>query len=171
MVSPPRNTRVLRCWAMDDARTGADGREAHRIATKVFDTLLLDQITRGDSLNASAGVLAGLGGVVTTLAGVVPHLTTKNLGRLGVAGAGLSVVLAVVALILRRPGREPRQPQELLAEILASDDAQLTEDVLLRADVAAAERNDARLRHKAQWVVGAASTLAASVLLLVTGMI
>ena len=156
---------------MSTGSLAPDGREAHRIATSVFDTLLSDQISRGDSLNATAGVLAGLSGVVTTLAGVVPNLTTRVVGKLGVTTAGLSVVFAVVALVLRRPGREPRRPQELLNEILNSEDAQLTEDVLLRADVAAAERNEKRLRQKAQWVVIAAILLAAAVLLLVTGMI
>lgn len=86
---------------------------------------------RADSLNASAGVLAGLGGVVTTLAGTVTHLINRNVGRAGIAAAGLSVVLAVVGLMWRRPGREPIDLDTLLDRILHTGDVTLTEDVLL----------------------------------------
>jgi hypothetical protein len=71
-------------------------RAQYRIAQQVFSTLLSDQISRAESLNATAGVLAGLGGVITTLASVVPHLLHRNLGLAGISVAGCSVVLAVV---------------------------------------------------------------------------
>ena len=72
----------------------ADGSQPYRVAGRVVNTLLSDQIARADSLNTTAGVFAGLGGVVTTLAGIVTGLDTKVVGKCGVALAGLSVVLA-----------------------------------------------------------------------------
>jgi hypothetical protein len=156
---------------MSAAETAGDDRRQYEIAAKVFDTLLADQIGRSDSLNASAGVFAGLGGVVVTLAGIVPGLVERFLGKAGIAAAGLSVIGGVGGLIWWRPGREPRDLQELLERILNTGDITLTEDVLLEADVQAAIRNDRRLKNKAFWVVGSAGALALAVLLLVAGII
>jgi hypothetical protein len=149
----------------------ADGREPYRVAVRVVNTLLSDQIARSDSLNTTAGVFAGLGGVVTTLAGIVNGLDAKVVGKIGVALAGLSVVLAVVALIWRRPGREPKQLEALLSLINVTFDTTVTEDVLLEADAKAATRNDSRLRGKTVWVVLAATSLAVAIILLVIGML
>jgi hypothetical protein len=146
-------------------------REKYRIAQDVFSTLLEDQISRSDSLNSTAGVLAGLGGVVTTLAAVVPNLTQRNVGLAGIALAALSVVLAVYGLLTRRPGREPVELDLLLDRILGTGDVTLTEDVLLRADVEAAKRNDLRLKVKSRWITGAASTLAAGVVVIVIAIV
>jgi len=142
-----------------------------QIAARVFGTLLSDQIARADSLNTTAGVFAGLGGVVTTLAGIVPGLDTKFAGRTGLCFAGVSVVLAVVALIARRPGREPVELERLLHRILNTADTTVTEDVLLETDAQAAKRNEKRLRSKTWWVVLSALSLAVAIVLLVTGMV
>lgn len=104
--------------------------------------------SRAESLNAAAGVFAGLGGVVTTLARIVTGLDVELVGRAGVSLAGVSVVLAVVALITRRPGREPIELDRLLHRILNIADTTLTEDVLLEADAQATARNERRLRAK-----------------------
>jgi hypothetical protein len=157
--------------AMVISRTATDGREPYRVAARVFDTLLSDQIARSDSLNTTAGVFAGLGGVVTTLAGIVSGLDLKIVGKCGVAMAGLSVVLAVIALIVKRPGREPKELPALLRQILESADTTLTEDVLLETDAQAASRNDSRLRVKSVWVFAAATSLAVAIILLVVGML
>jgi hypothetical protein len=157
--------------AMTDQPGDAPEREPYRVAAKVFDTLLTDQISRADSLNATAGVFAGLGGVVTTLAGIVTGLDAEAVGKAGVSLAGASVVLAVVALITRRPGREPIELDRLLHRILNTGDTTLTEDVLLEADASAAARNETRLRAKTRWVVLAASSLAVAIILLVAGMV
>jgi hypothetical protein len=149
----------------------SDGREPYRVAVRVFDTLLSDQISRSESLNTSAGVFAGLGGVVTTLAGIVSGLDQKAFGKFGVSMAGLSVVLAVIALIVKRPGREPKEVHALLRRILDTADTTLTEDVLLETDAQAAVRNDLRLRLKSIWVVAAATSLAVAIILLVVGML
>jgi hypothetical protein len=106
-------------------------------------------------------VFAGLGGVVTTLAGIVTGLDQKLVGKSGVALAGLSVVQAVVARIVKRPGREPKELTSLLRQILDTADTTQAEDVLLETDAQAAARNDTRLRVKSIWVFTAASTLAA----------
>ncbi len=153
------------------ANPGADGNEPMRIAGRVVSTLLSEQIARADSLNTTAGVFAGLGGVVTTLAGIVAGLDAKADGKFGVSLAGLSVVLAVIALIWRRPGREPKQLEGLLSLIMATLDTTVTEIVLLETDAQAARRNDSRLRGKTIWVVSAATSLAAAMILLVIGMI
>jgi hypothetical protein len=155
---------------MSDESKNAE-REKFRIAQEVFSTLLEDQISRSDSLNSTAGVLAGLGGVVTTLAAVVPHLTQRNIGLAGIAAAALSVVLAVLGLLTRRPGREPVELDFLLDRILGTEDVTLTEDVLLRADVDAAKRNDRRLKVKSRWITAAASTLATGVVVIVVAII
>jgi hypothetical protein len=144
-----------------------DDRRRYDIACKVFTTLLDDQIARSDSLNSVAGVLAGLGGVVTTLAGIVTHLTQPQVGLAGIAAAGASVTLAVMGLMWWRPGREPTDPARLLDRILHTGDVTLTEDVLLYADVAAALRNDLRLRHKTWWTVSSALLLAGGIVLIV----
>ncbi len=146
-------------------------REPFRIAARVFDTLLSDQISRADSLNTTAGVFAGLGGVVTTLAGIVVGLDGKPVGKVGVCFAGLSVVLAVVALMTKRPGREPVELEQLLHRIVNTADTTITEDVLLEADVQAAARNEGRLRSKDRCVGWAATSLALAIILLVTGMV
>jgi hypothetical protein len=151
--------------------SATDGREPYRVAVRVFDTLLSDQIARSDSLNTTAGVFAGLGGVVTTLAGIVTGLVQKGFGQFGVAMAGLSVVLAVIALIVNRPGREPKELHALLRQILDTEDTELTEDVLLETDALAAIRNDFRLRAKSGWVIVAATSLAVAIILLVLGML
>ena len=151
--------------------TEFNGREPYRVAVRVFDTLLSDQIARSDSLNTTAGVFAGLGGVVTTLAGIVTGLDQKGFGKFGVAIAGLSVVLAVIALIVNRPGREPKELNALLRQILDTADTELTEDVLLETDALAAIRNDFRLRAKSFWVIAAATSLAVAIILLVVGML
>jgi hypothetical protein len=154
---------------MSDVHVQPDDREPYRIAMRVFDTLLSDQIARADSVNTTAGVFAGLGGVATTLAGIVAGLDAKIVGKCGVALAGLSVVLAVVALITKRPGREPKELSALLRQMLETGDTTLTEDVLLEMDDQAAARNDARLRVKTVWVVLAAVSLALAIILLVAG--
>ena len=146
-------------------------REPFRIAARVFDTLLSDQISRADSLNTTAGVFAGLGGVVTTLAGIVTGLDAKFAGKAGLCLAGASVVLAVIALIVRRPGREPIELDRLLHRILNTADTTLTEDVLLEADAQAADRNEKRLRDKTWWVVLSALSLAVAIVMLVAGMV
>ena len=143
------------------------GDRRRAVAKSVFDTLLSDQIGRGESLNAAAGVLAGLAGVVTTLAGTIASLTVHNVGLAGIAAAGLSVVLAIVGLLSRRPGREPVQAEFLLTRILETGDVTLTEDVLLYADAAAATRNDGRLRWKGWWTACSAIALAGAVILIV----
>jgi hypothetical protein len=146
-------------------------RAQYRIAQQVFSTLLSDQIARAESLNATAGVLAGLGGVVTTLASVVPHLLHRSLGLAGISVAGCSVVLAVVGLLTRRPGREPVELDLLLNRILGTADVTLTEDVLLRADVDATKRNDVRLTTKSRWITSAAIALASGVVVIVAAII
>jgi hypothetical protein len=110
----------------------------HQIAKDVFTTLLADQADRSESLNADTGVMAGLGGVVTTLAGLDPGLGRHDVGLAGAAAPGVSVVLAVIGLMTRRPGREPIGLPALLDRILHTPDVALTEDVLLNMDVAAA---------------------------------
>jgi hypothetical protein len=155
---------------MSDA-PNQDSRGQHAIAREVFTTLLEDQMARSDSLNATAGVLVGLGGVITTLAAIVPDLSERNLGRAGIGLAGLSVVIAVVGLLQRRPGREPVELDGLLGRILDTGDTTLTEDVLLYTDVAAAKRNDERLRAKALWILAASLSLAAGVAAIVVGII
>ena len=117
----------------------------------------LGRLTRSESVNSVAGVLAGFAGVVTTLAGTVTTLATYTLGEAGIAAAGLSVVLAVIGLMSVRPGREPMDPDLLLDSILHTGDVTLTEDVLLHMDVAAAKRNDGRLKRKQAWIFGAAA--------------
>ncbi len=156
---------------MSDQAAGSVDREPFRIAAGVFDTLLSDQISRADSLNATAGVFAGLGGVVTTLAGIVVGLDAKPVGKVGVCLAGLSVVLAVVALMTKRPGREPVELEQLLHRIVNTADTTITEDVLLEADAQAATRNEGRLRSKDLCVGWAATSLALAIVLLVTGMV
>ena len=156
---------------MSDQTASTTDREPFRIAARVFDTLLSDQISRSDSLNATAGVFAGLGGVVTTLAGIVNGLDVKLVGKAGVSLAGATVVLAVIALIVRRPGREPVELDRLLHRIVRTADTALTEDVLLEADVQAAARNEKRLRSKTWWVVSAAVSLALAIVMLVVGMV
>ena len=156
---------------MSDQTVSTTDREPFRIAARVFDTLLSDQISRSDSLNATAGVFAGLGGVVTTLAGIVNGLDVKLVGKAGVSLAGATVVLAVIALIVRRPGREPVELDRLLHRIVRTADTALTEDVLLEADVQAAARNEKRLRSKTWWVVSAAVSLALAIVMLVVGMV
>ena len=151
-------------WESDGQQ---DLHRRHQIAKGVFTTLLADQVGRSESLNATNGVLAGLGGVVTTLAGLVSSLAAHDIGRAGIAAAGFSVVLAVGGLITRRPGREPIDPDALLDRILHTGDVTLTEDVLLYMDVAAARRNEWRLRWKARWTFGAAIALAGAVCLIV----
>ena len=156
---------------MSDQTVSTTDREPFRIAARVFDTLLSDQISRSDSLNATAGVFAGLGGVVTTLAGIVNGLDVKLVGKAGVSLAGATVVLAVIALIVRRPGREPVELDRLLHRIVRTADTALTEVVLLEADVQAAARNEKRLRSKTWWVVSAAVSLALAIVMLVVGMV
>jgi hypothetical protein len=85
--------------------------------------------------------------------------------------AGLSVVLAVIALVLKRPGREPKELPVLLRRILETADITVTEDVLLGTDAEAATRNDSRLRVKSAWVFAAATSLAVAIILLVVGML
>jgi len=147
------------------------GRESYKIAVGVANSLLSNQIARADSLNAIAGVFAGLGGVVTTLAGIVIGLDEKIVGKCGESLAGLSVVFAVIALIAKRPGREPKELRLLLHEILNTSNPFLIEDVLLETDAQAATRNDMRLRVKTVWVVMAATSLALAIILLVIGML
>lgn len=154
-----------------DAVRGDEDWRHRRIAQDVVSTLLADQLSRGESLNAAASTLAGLAGIVTTLAGIVPTLTNHPVGLAGIASAGLSAVLAVVALATRRPGREPVDIGALVDEIVGTDDVTLTEDVLLYTDVAAARRNDGRLRRRGVLVLLAAFSLAVAVVLLVATMI
>ena len=137
----------------------------------MVSTLLADQVGRAESLNATDSAIAGLGGVVTTLAGLVPSLTRHQVGLAGVAAAGISVVAAVVGLMVRRPGRDPVEPGPLLEHILHTDDVALIEEVLLYADVAAATRNDGRLRAKSRWTMTAAGALAAAMILIVVAII
>ena len=108
---------------------------------------------------------------MTTLAGIVTGLVQKGFGQFGVAMAGLSVVLAVIALIVNRPGREPKELHALLRQILDTENTELTEDVLLETDALAAIRNDFRLRAKSGWVIVAATSLAVAIILLVLGML
>jgi hypothetical protein len=157
--------------AMSTSVSGDVGRESYRIAVGVVNSLLSDQIARADLLNGIAGVFAGLGGVVTTLAGIVIGLDEKIVGKCGESLAGLSVVFAVIALFVKRPGREPRDLRSLVHEILSTNSPSLIEDVLLETDAQAATRNDARLRVKTVWVVLAAMSLALAISLLVVGML
>ena len=55
--------------------------------------------------------------------------------------AGLSVVLAVVALIVKRPGREPEELTSLLRQILDTADTIQAEDVLLETAGCSAKRH------------------------------
>ena len=146
-------------------------REPFKIAARVFTTLLSDQESRANSLNATAGVFAGLGGVVTTLAGIVVGLDAQITGKLGVSFAGASVVLAVVALIMRMPGRDPVEPDLLLYRIMNTPDTVLTEDVLLEADALAAVFGEKRLKIKTTWVRSAAVSLALAIVMLVAGIV
>lgn len=152
--------RLSYCAARPDRRR-------HEIARDVVATLLADQLSRSESLSSASGALAGLAGVVTTLAGIAPRITGHRVGLAGTAAAGLSAVLAVVALATRRPGREPVDIDLLVSRILDTKDVSLTEDVLLYADAAAAQRNDRRLRTKGALVILAASALAGAVALIV----
>jgi hypothetical protein len=138
-------------------------RRRHDIVKEVFTALLADQVGRAESLNGVNAVIAGLGGVVTTLAGLVASLALHDLGLAGVAGAGSSVIFAVIGLMVRRPGREPIDLDGLVYRMLHTDDVALTEDVLLYADLEAIKQNDRRLRLKARWTMAAAVTLAAAV--------
>ena len=82
------------------------------------------------------------------MAGIVTGLDVELVGKAGVSLAGVSVVLAVVALIMRRPGRESIELDRLLHRILNTADTTLTEDVLLEADAQATARNERLLRAK-----------------------
>ena len=81
------------------------------------------------------------------------------------------MVLAVIGLMVRRPGREPVDLDVLLDRILHTDDVSQTEDVLLYADVETAKRNDSRLKTKAAWTAAAASALTATVAVIVIAII
>lgn len=148
-----------------------DDRKRHQIAQGVVSTVLADQLSRSDSLNSASSALAGLAGVVTTLAGIVPKLTGHSVGLAGISAAGLSAVLAVIALTTRRPGREPVDVELLVNRIIGTQDVSLTMDVLLVTDAAAARRNDKRLRVKGALVTLAASALALAVILIVATMV
>lgn len=161
--------RYARRVAIGDG-SDSDGRRRHLIAQDVVSTLLVDQLSRSDSLNSASGALAGLAGVVTTLAGIVPKLTSQSVGLAGISAAGLSAVLAVIALTTRRPGREPVDIDSLVKRILDTEDVSLTLEVLLIADAVAAKRNDQRLRVKGALVTLAASALALAVILIVATM-
>lgn len=150
--------------------TGSPRRQ-FAIAKEVFTTLLADQVAQSESLNSVAGALAGLAGVTTTLAGLLPSLTRHDLGRAGMAAAGLTVGLAVVGLLWRRPGREPVDGDLLLYRILHTSDLTTIEDGLLYSDVAAAKRNDRYLKGKGRWVFSAALSLAGAVALIVASSI
>jgi len=144
-------------------------RSQWEIARDAVDTVLMDQIARGESLHAGAGILAGLAGVITTLAGTSAILPHRLGGQIGLAGAGLSAVLAVAVLLIKRPGRQPVGLKEFVDRILTTGDVELTEDVLLTVDLAAATRNDLRLRWKGVLIVLSALALAVAVLALVAG--
>ena len=103
------------------------------------------------------------------MAGIVTGLDTKSVGKIGEILAGLSVVIAVVALIMRRPGREPVELDRLLQRNVNTAET-LTENVLLEADAKAASRNERRLRAKTKWVVTAPVSLALTIVMLVAGM-
>ncbi len=159
------------CIVLDMVQDTSDSQQRYEIAQAAILSLLADQLSRSDSLNSASGALAGLAGVETTLAGIVPGLTVQSVGLAGISAAGLSAVLAVVALATRRPGREPVDIDHLLERILDTVDVGRTLDVLLFADVAAAKRNDKRLRAKGALVILAAFALALAVILIVTTMI
>lgn len=112
-----------------------------------------------------------MGGVVVTLAAIVPKLTGNGWGVSGISLAGLSVVIAVVGLLVRRPGREPKDPEGLVRQIIATEDASLTEDVLLYFDVGAAGRNERRLKWKGVFAISATTSIAAGVVLIVFAII
>ena len=159
------------CIVLDMVQDTSDSQQRYEIAQAAILSLLADQLSRSDSLNSASGALAGLAGVETTLAGIVPGLTVQSVGLAGISAAGLSAVLAVVALATRRPGREPVDIDHPLERILDTVDVGRTLDVLLFADVAAAKRNDKRLRAKGALVILAAFALALAVILIVTTMI
>jgi hypothetical protein len=87
--------------------------------------VLADQIGRGESLHSGAGILAGLAGVITTLAGMSSILPHRFWGQVGLVGAGASAVLSVAVLLIRRPGRQPVGLKDFVDRILGTD-VQLT---------------------------------------------
>lgn len=135
----------------------------------MVDTVLMDQIARGESLHAGAGILAGLAGVITTLAGTSTILPHRLGGQVGLIGAGLSAVLAVAVLLVKRPGRQPVGLKGFVDRILTTGDVELAEDALLTVDLTAATSNNLRLQWKGVLVVLSALALAVAVLALVAG--
>jgi hypothetical protein len=137
----------------------------------VVDTVLEDQLARGESVHAGAGILAGLAGVITTLAGTSSTLPHHVPGQLGMTAAGAAAVLAVTVLLVRRPGRQPVDLEHFVDQILRRSEVELTEDVLLTVDLGAASRNEGRLRAKGVLIVLSALALAVAVIALVAGSI
>lgn len=133
--------------------------------------MLVDQIARGESLHSGAGILAGLAGVITTLAGMSQTLPHHFWGQVGLIGAGIAAVLSVAVLLVRRPGRQPVGLATFVDRILTTADVELTEDVLLTIDLAAGTRNDVRLRAKGVLIVLSALSLGVAVLALLAASI
>ncbi len=146
-------------------------RSRWKIARDVVDGILADQITRGESLHSGAGILAGLAGVITTLAGTSIPATQHTVGRIGLSLSGLSAVVAVAVLLLRRPGREPSHLRWLVEQVLDTGDLEVTEDALLTVDLGAVDRNETRLAWKGGLVVISALVLASAISVFVIAII
>lgn len=149
--------------------TDSDDAVSAGIAKGVLDTVLSDQLGRGESLNQAAGVLAGLAGVVTAFAATSPAIKL-GIGEVGLVGAAAAAVVAVVGLTCRRPGREPKHVAQLVTLIIGATPA-VSRASLRVADIGAAERNDRRLRNKGAFVLLSAALLAVAVVLLVAATI
>ncbi|HLN15611.1 MAG TPA: hypothetical protein VK277_02550 [Acidimicrobiales bacterium] len=141
------------------------------VARDILDTALTDQIGRGESLHAGSGILVGLAGVMTTIGTTSSMLPERFLGRVGLCGAGVSAVLAVAVLLIRRPGRQPVDLKGAVDHILATSKVESIEDTLLTTDLGAAGRNDRRLRAKGILIVLSSLALAVAVVSLVAGSI
>jgi hypothetical protein len=155
---------------MGGAKSRGEGdRRQWEIARDTVDTTLSDQIARGESLHAGAGILAGLAGVIVTLGGISSVLPHRALGQIGLIAAGVSAVFAVVVLVIGRPSRQPVDLADLVKDHILREDVSLTEDVLLTIDLGAVKRSARRLTWKARFTVGSAVALALAVSTLVAG--
>lgn len=140
------------------------------LAEETVNTVLTDQIARGESLHSGAGILGGLAGVITTLAGMSSTLPHRFLGQVGLIAAGTSAVLAVSVLLVPRPGRQPRDLPGFVNEILAGTGG-VAERFVLTVGMVAAAKNDRQLRWKGLLIVVSAVALTVAVSALVGGSI
>src|SRR5487761_696712 len=133
-----------------------------KIAQDAVTRVLADQIAHSESLNTVGAGLAGLAGVIATLAGTSPTLNGPGSGLAGTTAIGLAAVLAVAIVCWPRPVRKNAALPALVVRILEADE-NVSLEVLIGADIAQAATNTTRLRVKGALVLVAAAFLAVGV--------